>query len=131
MNVERLHAIAIAVIDDINTTKLLETLTQLVTSLQNQVNQPQTPELQNQVSQHLRSLYDALDNSGSNDYSPAWTQSLKELGVHDLLGNSLHDSIVDIFERNKITPAIALQDLQEFQSRLSDYKEVDPIIRTG
>lgn len=121
MNAERLHAIAIAVIDDINTTNIEQTLKQLVSSLQNQLSQPQSPQFQNQVSQHLQTLYDALANSKSNDYSPAWKQSLKELGVHDLLGNSLRDRIQEIFERNQITPATALQELQQFPNQLSNY----------
>ena len=72
MNTERLHAIAIAVIDDINTTNTQATLQQLVQSLQNQVSQPQQPQFQNQVSERLKTLYATLADSKSNDYSPAW-----------------------------------------------------------
>ena len=122
MNTERLHAIVIAVIDDINTTSTEATLQQLVQSLQNQINQPQSPEFQSQVSQHLKTLYDALAVSKSNDYSPAWKQSLKGLGVQDLLGNSLRERIQEIFGRNQITPSVALQELQELHMQLATYK---------
>ncbi len=113
MNTEQLHAIAITVIDDINTTNTEGTLGQLVKALQNQVDQPQSPEFQTQVSTHLTTLYDALAKSKSNNYSPAWKQSLKELFVHGLLSNSLLKRIQEIFERNKITTAVALQELKE------------------
>lgn len=122
MNTERLHAIAIAVIDDINTSNTEATLQKLVKSLENQVNQPQTPEFQKQVSQNLQTLYDALAASKSNDYSPARKQALKELGAHDLFGNNLRDRIQEIFERNQITPAIAFQELQELHTQLAKYK---------
>lgn len=122
MNTEQLHAIAIATIEDINTTSSLKILEQLVKSLENSVKQPQSPELQNQIAQHLKTLYDALAKSKTNNYSPGWKQVLKELGVHDLLGNSLLESIREIFERNQITPAAALQELQELRSQLSIYK---------
>ena len=112
MNIERLHAIAIAIIADINNTKTDSTLQQLVTSLQNQVNQPQSPQFQQQVSQHLTTLYASLANAPSNNFSPAWKQALKELGVHDLLGANLSNHVREIFERNQITPSVAFQELQ-------------------
>jgi len=122
MNTERLHAIAIAVVDDLNTTNSLKALNDLVKSLQNQVNQPQAPQFQGQVSQHLKTLSDVLVQSKSNNFSPAWKQLLKELGVHDLLGNPLLDRIQEIFARNQITPATALQELTELHKQLSNYK---------
>jgi len=122
MNAERLHAIAIAVIDDINTTNSVGVLGNLVQSLQNQVNQPQAPQFQNQVSKHLNTLSNVLAESKSNNFSPAWKELLKKLGVHDLLGNTLLDRIHEIFERNQITPATALQELTELQNQLSNYK---------
>jgi hypothetical protein len=122
MNTERLHAIAIAVIDDINTTNLLVTLGNLVKSLQNQINQPQEPKFQNQVSQHFKDLSDTLVKSKINNFSPAWKELLKELGVYDLLGNTLFDRIQEIFERNQIIPATVLKELTELHKQLSNYK---------
>jgi len=119
MNTERLHAIAIAVTDDINTTKTPETLQQLVGALQNQINRPQEPQFQNEVSNNLQKIQSVLVTAKSNDYSPAWKQALKELGVNDLLGNNLLNHIQEIFARNQITPAVALQELQELHKQLS------------
>ncbi|MBF8265457.1 MAG: hypothetical protein HW384_1321 [Dehalococcoidia bacterium] len=118
MNIERLHAIATAIIADINNTKTASTLQQLVESLQNQVNQPQSPQFQKQVSQHLDALYVSLANAPSNNFSPAWKQALKELGVHDLLGANLSNHVREIFERNQITPSVALQRLQSLSKQL-------------
>jgi hypothetical protein len=66
MNVERLYAISTAIIDDINQTQSDIILQRLISSLQNQINAPQQPQGQQQVSQHLTSLYNALLKSSSN-----------------------------------------------------------------
>ena len=122
MNVERLHAISRAVYEDIQSAEIEATLNQLVDALQNLVNQPQEPEFQQQVSQHQQTLYQALSSSKSNDFSPAWRQALHELGINELLGNSLRARIQEIFERNQITASVALDELREIQSSLTAYK---------
>lgn len=122
MNVERLHAIAIAVLDDLANTNTENTLQQLVEALQNQINQPQAPEFQQQVSQHLQTLYASLADALSNDFSPTWKQILQELGLHDLLGNSLRSRIQEVFERNQITPSVAFEELQSLHKQLSTCK---------
>jgi hypothetical protein len=122
MNAERLHAVASSVVADINQTKLDVTLKALITSLQNQVNQPQAPGHQQQVAQHLTTLDNALRNAPSNSFSPAWKETLKELGLHDLLGDNLLIRIREIFQRNQITPAVALQELQTIDNQLTTYK---------
>jgi hypothetical protein len=122
MNIERLHAIAIAVIDDINKTKTDSTLQTLVNALQKQVNQPQSPEFQQQVSQHFTTLNNTLKDAPSNSFSPAWREALKELGLHDLLGNNLLIHIQDIFQRNQITPSVALGELQALHKQLATRK---------
>jgi len=122
MNTERLHAIAIAVLDDLKITKSEETLNQLVGALQNQVNQPQEPQFQQKVSTHLKTLYEALSTAPSNDFSPAWKQALVELGLHDLLGKNLQLRVQEIFIRNQITTSIALEELQKIHKQLVTYK---------
>ncbi len=121
MNTERLHTIAIAVLDDIKTTKLRETLKQLVGALQNQISQPQAPQFQPQVSEHLKTLYASLSAAPSNDFSPAWKQALQELGLDGLLGKSLQVRIEGIFERHPITLSIALEELSKLQNQLTSY----------
>ncbi len=122
MNTERLHAIAIAVLADINSTNTESTLQQLVKALQNQINRPQEPAFQQQVSEHLKTLYASLENAPSNDFSPTWKQALKELGIHELLGNNLRNQIQKIFERNQITPSVALEELQSLHEQLATRK---------
>jgi hypothetical protein len=122
MNAERLNAIAFAVIVDINKTKTDITLQAMVKSLQNQVSQPQAPQFQQQVSQHLTTLATSLKDAPSNTFSPAWKETLKELGLHDLLGINLLIRIQEIFQRNLITPSVALEELQTIYNQLTTRK---------
>ena len=129
MNIERLHAIAVAILDDLDKTKADTNLQQIIEALNNQINQPQEPGFQQQVSQHLQTLYTSLSSAPSNEFSPAWKQTLQELGVYDILGNRLAVQLQQIFERNQITPSLALDELQKIHSQLSNYKNsLDQII---
>lgn len=82
MNVERLHAIALTILNDPQNADTENTLQKLVDSLQNQINSPQDPTFQQEVSQHSKTLYALLSAAPNNDFSPAWKQALQELGIH-------------------------------------------------
>ena len=101
MNAERLHIIAIAVRDDLSETNVETTLQNLVSSLNNQVNQPAQPQFQQEVSNHLQTLKEALTNAASNKFRASWRQVLEEFGVEDLLGENLRKSVEEIFERKR------------------------------
>jgi hypothetical protein len=123
MNAERLHAIALAVLEDIKTTKSQETLKQLVGALQNAVNQPNAPQFQEQIGNYRNELNTSLSTAPSNDFSPVWKQAIRELGLHDILGQNLQTKIEEIFTRNQITLSVALGDVQKLQSQLVAEKE--------
>lgn len=112
MNAERLHAIAIAVRDDLQQTDVVTHLQQMRDSLQNQVNQPQDPSHQQRLSELFQQLAQSLESAQSNQFSPAWQQLLEEVGGRVLLGAPLLATIREIFERNQITPSVALDELQ-------------------
>lgn len=129
MNAERLHVIALAIRDDLAETRLEKIMAQLVAALQNQVNQPQAPEHQQQVSTHLAALLKVLPTARSNDFSPAWKQLLKELGAEHLLGAPLADEIRAVFVRNQITPSVALDQLRQLQQQFAKFKQgLDQVI---
>jgi hypothetical protein len=122
MNAERLLAVAFAVIVDIDKTKVDVTLQAILKSLQNQVKEPQAPQFQQQVSKHLTTLATSLKDAPSNSFSPAWKETLKELGLHDLLGANLLSRIQEIFQRNQITPSVAFDELQIISNQLTTRK---------
>lgn len=112
MNAERLHAIALALHDDLSRSSVPSHLQQLVSALQNQINQPGQPAYQQQVSQFYEALRNALERSAVNGFSPTWLQVLDEIGASPLLGLELDERVTEIFSRNQITPSVALQELQ-------------------
>lgn len=125
MNVERLHAIAACLRQDLDKTSTLSLLQNLVNSLTNQVNQPQQPQYQQQTSQNLSQLLAKLDGASVNEFSPTWHQVLDEIGATQLTGVPLADTIRDIFARNQITASAALQELQAL---LSDLQQLSAAI---
>lgn len=112
MNVERLHSIALALRDDLSRSSVPSHLQQLVSALQNQINQPGQPTYQQHVSQFYEALRNALESSVVNGFSPTWLQVLDEIGATPMLGLKLDERVTEIFSRNQITPSIALQELQ-------------------
>lgn len=113
VNVERLHAIAIALRDDLSRSNVQSHLQQLVSALHNQINQPGQPSYQQQVSQFCENLRSALESPAVNSFSPTWLQVLDEVGAAPMLGLALDEQVTEIFSRNQITPSVALQELQK------------------
>jgi hypothetical protein len=120
LNAERLHAIAIALRDDLAQTDAVSLLGQLAESLERQVQNPADASAQQQVSSIRQQLDEALSRAPSNDFSAAWQQALEELGVADLFGERLRETLKNIFERNEITPATAAEEARELSTRLTE-----------
>ena len=65
-----------------------------------------------------KQLSTVLASAPSNEFSPAWRQSLEEMGIADLLGNPLSDRLERILSTNEITPAAAADEIAEVQDRV-------------
>ena len=118
MNAERLHAIASALQADISRSAVLSNLQQLISTLANQVSQPNQPQYQQQTSQLLAALVEGLRTAAVNQFSPTWQQALQEIGAWPLFGNNLGERVEEIFARNQITPSVAQQELQTLFNEL-------------
>ena len=129
MNAERPHAVANAIKIDLSKSNIVSHLQQLVSALQNQINQPGQPQYQQQVSQFYEVLQAALRTAAVNDFSPAWRQMLEELGAAGLLGSELEGKIAEIFARNQITPSVANQELQQLLTNLQAFSNsIDQLV---
>ena len=91
---------------------------QLRDALQNQVNAPQEPSYQQEVSTALQQLSESLAAAESNAFPPTWEQALEELGVQGLIGQPLADAVREVFERNQITPSVAHEEIEALTTRL-------------
>lgn len=131
MNIEKAHAIFLAIRDEIKSDQTVSLFQQLVTALQNQVSQPQQPNHQQQVSAHLKNLRTKLSNAKSNNFSPAWRMMIEELEISDYLGVHLLETVDEIFSRNQITPATALEELNQIFPKLQSIEAALNQILTG
>jgi hypothetical protein len=127
MNAERLHAIVNALAEELSAADTPNVIRQLTSALQ----QPQDPS-QQQVAANLRQqLEERLAQAPSNEFSPAWKQSLEELGVADLFGTPLLEQIESILARNEITPSAAATELATIADRLDALNAAISQIRPG
>jgi hypothetical protein len=121
VNAERLHAIAIAMREELRATEQVATLSELVSSLNNAVSDPGQPNHQVQVASHRATLVAALTAAASNRFPAVWRQNLDALGATDMLGVRLLDRIEEVFARNEITLAAAAQSLAEILEELQKF----------
>ena len=121
MNAERLHAIALALNQELSKSDTPGKLQQLINALQQVVNQPHPTHQQN-LSQALKAMYASVTDAPSDKFSPAWRQIVAELNGDKLVGQALKSAIENTFSQNQITPAVALEELQAIYKRLQEFK---------
>lgn len=122
MNVAKLFSIIEIVKSDFDKYSILESFQELVGHVQNQINQPNQPTHQQNLATVLNTLRQNLGQCSTNDLSPAWISSLIELDFYEYLGNELLAKIDEIFARNQITLAIALEELQGILNKLNEIR---------
>lgn len=131
MNAERLHAICADIEDSLQSTGLVEKFAAVVAMLQNVVSQPQQPNHQQKLAKCLEAFYKELSDFPTDAFSPAWRQALDEIGGTDIIGERLEQRIRGILERNQITPASALKQIQEILQQLQQFKVALDAITQG
>ncbi len=119
MNTTKLHIIAKDLLAELKRVGTAALIQQAIKSLQQNISQPQQPNHQQQLTTHLTNLYQKLENSPVESYSPAWRDAMVELSVSNEFGSRLEARIKDIFERNQITPQSALEELQKIHKEIT------------
>lgn len=120
MNVERLYTICEMLISELNSTQSENRLSELSKHLQNMATQPQQAQHQDNVSKVREDLNKALSIAESNDFSPAWRQTVMELDADMLLGEKLKERIDTIFYENQMTPKVAKDQISEIEEEVSN-----------
>jgi hypothetical protein len=118
VNAERLHAVAKAVKDEMDRQETASLVQQVTQNLQQSMNEPNDPSHAQRVGDARTALNERLANSPSNSFSPAWREALDELGIADLVGEPLRSRIEQIFDRNEITPSVAVQEMGPISERV-------------
>jgi hypothetical protein len=122
MNAERLHATAIALSAEMKKRQVVEKMQEMINALSRVVNQPHAS-YQQELSQSLKDFYSAISDTPSDHFSPAWRQTLEEIGGEGLFGGDLKQTVELILAGNQITPAVALEELQQLHSRAETFKD--------
>lgn len=137
MNAERLHAIVRALHNEAEDTEFPSLLKDLAEKLKEvieaqsayQGNAEHTAKIQQRLATVRDNLYAALTNAETDGFSPSWRQVLTEIGGEGLFGSSLKTTVEDIFQRNQITPAVALQQLGKLAGNVDKFQEaVDSLL---
>jgi|SRR6266436_4921123 len=128
MNAERLHAIALALKQEMAEKSRIERMRSLVNSLQALVNSP-NQSTQTTLASERTAFSEAFTNTPSDSFSPAWRQILIEMDGADLFGNNLRQKVESILASNQMTPAAALTELQQILQRMEAFKNaIDQVI---
>ena len=117
MNAERLHALIIRVIDELEATSVVSNLQALSTALQGIVTQSNA-QTQQQLSSALIAFRAGLKDSSISNWSPAWLELLVEIGADEVLGARLGQAIDTIMATNAITPAVAKTQIDKIRQDL-------------
>jgi hypothetical protein len=131
VNAERLHAIADALIEEIEAGSVVDLVTSLRDDLRQSVNEPGNAGPQQRISERRTQLSQVLGDAPSNGFSPAWREALAEMGIADLVGSALGNQIESIFDRNTITAAAAADELDPIVERVTQLSEALTNTRQG
>jgi len=123
MNAERLHAIAVALHKEMVATQTVAQVDAVCNSLQQVLQQGNHPQYQENLANNLKKIYSSLSVCPSDDFSPAWRQLLSDMGGTPFFGLPLKATIEEIFQRNQITPTVALKELQELSQQLHGFQQ--------
>ena len=123
MNAERLHAITTALHKEMVDAQTGSQIAGLVSSLQQMLQQNNHPQFQQNLANNLKRIYSTLSNCPSDNFSPAWKQLLSEMGGSPFFGLALKRTVEEIFQRNQITPSVALGELQQLSQQVVAFQQ--------
>lgn len=120
MNAERLHAIAQTLKEELTQRRTVSLLQALVTALQQIVQQNNQSTQQNLVNAR-DGFYQAVTDTPTDSFTPAWRQILIEIDGDDLFGSNLKKWTEQILAENQMTPGVAQRKLAEILDRLQKF----------
>lgn len=122
MNAERLHVVLKTLEKEMKEKETVQNIQNLVNALQSVVSNPAASNQQT-LANGLKAMYSAVTDTASDKFSPTWRQILTEIGGEPHFGRNLKQNIESIFARNQITPAVALQELQQLHKQLKAFED--------
>jgi hypothetical protein len=128
MNAERLHVVARTLREELTERTVVSTLQNLLNALQTIVQQNNVSTQQNFVSSR-EAFYEAVTDTPTDSFTPAWRQILVEMRGEELFGKHLKQRVQEILAENQMTPGVAREEIQQIFTNLQGFsKSLDQLI---
>jgi hypothetical protein len=121
MNAERLHIVAATLREELRARSIIDKLQALTTSLQSFVQQNNANTQQTLVNSR-EAFYEAVSDTPSDSFTPAWRQILVEMGGEELFGRKLKQWVQQLIADNVMTPGPAYEQISEILTKLQAFK---------
>ncbi len=121
MNAERLHYLASKLVKEFQAKQIIKLLSNLINQLQNLVNSPNDAGAQQNLHNARSTLADRLKSIEIDHLSPTFRKMVVDLGLSYFFGDALSKTVDAIFERNQITPAVALTEITSIRDKLQEH----------
>lgn len=118
MNVEKLHRIVVTVVEALAAEAVIPKARTVSAMLERSVSSPGEALYQQELSEARLEVEQTLERSSLNDLPALDQQILEEIGVAGLLGKRARDRVEAAFQRNEVTPAVALAEINELVNEL-------------
>ena len=120
MNVERLHRVAQLILDELAENDTRGTILRLRIGLETVALNPTDTQAQQALSEARTRLQRTLSTVPSNDWPPSDREILDEIGISNVIGQTLLDRIEATLAQNQMTPSIALEEIDPIRERLDE-----------
>jgi hypothetical protein len=130
MDAERLSLVVRAAKAEIEGAQLVERLDNLLNSMNQRIHRP-SEQSQHQLSDELRQLDAALNDSNFAQLPRTSRSTLEEVGAYDLLGHRLRENICSIIQKHTFTLADARQEIQHIKDRIVRYQHAFTKVTEG
>ena len=120
MNVERLHRVAQLILDELAENDTRGTILRLRIGLETVALNPTDTQAQQALSEARTRLQRTLSTVPSNDWPYSDREILDEIGISNVIGQTLLDRIEVTLAQNPTTPSIALEEIDPIRERLDE-----------
>lgn len=120
MNLARFNATIWSLHQEIESNETQTLFTQVVNTLQQSIGQP-SADTAKAFQTSFNELIKILSEAPSNEAPPSRRRIYRDLECEDKIGLGLSNKIGQIIQKNNITPANALQDMQELNTELNEF----------
>lgn len=119
MHAERILSVTNELISDATETKYLELLGALIAAVDKRITQPDQPNFDQAVSNAATKLFENLENSRTQTFTPTWRKLIQELGLSVLLSENIRKRVDEAFQIRLVDSNLKTS-LEELKREITD-----------